>query len=91
MIEQATQIAKGHLNELLGRNKDFSEKRLKICEQCPLCKKDNKFLGWMCNSSIYMDIKTGETSPKYKIGYKNGCGCRLTAKTTLLNAKCPTG
>ena len=26
-----------------------------------------------------------------RAGYKNGCGCRLSAKTSLTNAICPVG
>lgn len=26
-----------------------------------------------------------------KLGYKNGCGCKLTGKTKLVNSVCPIG
>ena len=50
--------------------------RLKICEKCPLVKKDDTY-GLMCDSYKYMDPKTGEISKVYKIGWIRGCGCRL--------------
>ena len=41
-------IIKGHVNELLGLNKDISKERLKICKQCPLYLED---YGGQCNTS----------------------------------------
>ena len=79
-------IIQGHLNEVLGLNQDISEKRLKICYACPLY--SNKF-GGLCNNQLYVNIITGDISDYEKPGYKNGCGCRLKAKTSLPNAKCP--
>ena len=32
-----------------------------------------------------------EVSNKQKVGFKNGCGCRLKAKTSVINAECPVG
>lgn len=82
-------ILNGHTNELLGLNKNISVPRLKICSKCPLYKKT--VVGPICNSKIWLDVKTGEISLEKKDGYKNGCGCRLDAKTTLPNAFCPVG
>lgn len=80
-------ILDGHTNELLGLNKDASEARMKICKQCPLFKKT--IVGPICNSRLWLDLETGEISTTKKDRYKNGCGCRLEAKTTLLSAVCP--
>lgn len=82
-------ILNGHLNEVLGLNKDIATPRLKICSECPLLR-DTAF-GPICDSKVWIDLETGDISYKRKAGYKNGCGCRLTAKTTLINAKCPIG
>lgn len=81
-------IVKGHLNEVLGLNKDISKGRLKICYQCPLYSTE---LGGKCNNRLWLNIETGDVSMVSKPGYKNGCGCRILAKTTLPNAVCPLG
>lgn len=82
-----TDIFQGHTNELLGLNKDISKTRLDICIKCPLYKKT--IAGPICNSKLWLDVKTGDVSLTSKQGYKNGCGCRLNAKTTLPLAECP--
>lgn len=81
-------IVKGHINEMLGLNKDISEGRLKICHKCPLY--STKF-GGLCNNRLWLNKKTGDVSLIKKEGYQRGCGCRLLAKTKLLNAQCPLG
>lgn len=80
------QIVKGHVNEVLGINKDISQQRLKICFACPLY---SQKLGGTCNSKLWLNPNTGDVSTSEKDGYKNGCGCRLLAKTKLVNARCP--
>lgn len=80
-------ILDGHTNEMLGLNKDIAKERLKICAKCPIMKKT--VVGPVCNSKMWIDPKTGNTSTTKKDGYVNGCGCRLTAKTTLSYAECP--
>jgi hypothetical protein len=82
-------IIGGHTNELLGLNKELSERRMAICKKCPLFKKT--IVGYVCNSKLWLDLKTGETSLIKKDGYRNGCGCRLDAKTTVVDASCPIG
>lgn len=79
-------IVKGHVNEILGLNVNISEERMGICKRCPLFK---QIAGGICNSSLWLNPKTGEISDKRKDGYVKGCGCRLKAKTTLINAHCP--
>ena len=78
-------IIKGHVNELLGLNKDISKERLKICKQCPLYLED---YGGQCNPRLYMNPKTKDVSIEKKDDYYKGCGCRLLAKTTIPNAVC---
>lgn len=79
-------IIKGHINELLSLNDNISEKRLEICKKCPLYLKD---WGGLCNPELWMHPETKETSTILKEGFYRGCGCRLQAKTTLLDAVCP--
>lgn len=81
-------ILNGHTNELFGLNKNISQARLAVCNQCPL---KLNVLGGICNSNMWLNTETGDVSIIPKDGYKNGCGCRLKAKTTLPNAVCPTG
>lgn len=83
MIEQ---IVKGHINELLNIGQDISENRLKICRKCPLYLKE---WGGRCNPKLYLNPDTGDVSEYKKDNYFRGCGCRLLAKTTLVNASCP--
>lgn len=81
-------IANGHVKELFGLNKDLSQNRLKICYSCPLY---STKLGGTCNNKLWLNVNTGDVSTTPKEGYKNGCSCRLSAKTRLPNAVCPVG
>lgn len=81
-------IIQGHWNEVIGRNKDISEQRLNICYSCPIY---SARLGGLCNNKLWLNPNTGDVSTTKKEGYKNGCGCRLQAKTKLPNAVCPLG
>lgn len=81
-------IIQGHVNELLGRNKDISQSRLNICYSCPLYSPN---FGGVCNKKLWLNVNTGDVSTSSKEGYKNGCGCRLNAKTKLVNEVCPLG
>lgn len=79
-------IVTGHVNELLGLNKNISVERLKICKKCPLY---SPRFGGVCNNRLWYNPKTRDISIKEKDGYINGCGCRLLAKTTVVTADCP--
>lgn len=81
-------IVNGHVNEFLGLNKNLSEIRLAICKKCPLF---SPRLGGVCNNRLWYNKETGDVSMSKKSGYIKGCGCRLKAKTTLANEKCPAG
>lgn len=85
---EISNIVQGHINEALGLNKDIKKERLKICASCPLL---SPKLGGICNNRLWMNPNTNEISIKPKDGYIKGCGCRIQAKTTLPNAKCPLG
>lgn len=81
-----SQIVKGHVNEVLGLNTDLSAKRMEICRMCPIY---SPKLGGLCNSNLYLNPYTNEVSTVKREDYIQGCGCRLSAKTTLPNANCP--
>lgn len=81
-------IIKGHFNEVLNINGDISSNRLNICYRCPLY---SSRLGGVCNNRLWLNVNTGDVSTTKKPGYASGCGCRLSAKTRLPNAKCPVG
>lgn len=87
LISKSSDIVNGHVKELLGLNVDLYSNRIKICKQCPLYK--NTFIGEICNSKLWYNPITKDVSLNKKDGYVNGCGCRLRAKTTLINSKCP--
>lgn len=80
------QIIEGHAKEVLGLNTDISEARLKICHKCPIF---SNALSGMCNSRLWLNVETGDVSVSKREGYVNGCGCRLSPKTRLINAHCP--
>ena len=50
-------IVKGHVNELLGLNKDISRVRMDICRRCPLFLNE---LGGICNPRLYLNVETGD-------------------------------
>lgn len=87
-MSQVGNIIQGHFNELLGRNEDLSEQRLKICHSCPLYLDR---LGGICNDKLWMDPVTEDVSLLRIDGYVRGCHCRVNAKTRLVNAECPAG
>ena len=84
------QIIKGHINELLKKEKELYEYRINICKYCPLYKRDN-ILGYVCNPDLYLNPKTGETSEDNLPNFYNGCGCRLEASTRVKEKRCPVG
>ena len=79
-------IVQGHVNEFLGLNKNLSEERMKICKVCPIY--SNK-LGGICNRKLWLNPNTNKISLEEKDGFIRGCGCRLNAKTTVLEEHCP--
>lgn len=79
-------IVQGHINAMLGLNKNLSEARLKICKECPIY---STKLGGICNSKLYLNPDTGDVSTIKKDGYVKGCGCSIPAKTSLVSSECP--
>ena len=53
---------------------EISKERMDICEICPLFVNRN---GGICNSSLWLNVETGDVSSTPKDGYKKGCGCLL--------------
>ena len=80
-------IIEGHIRELIKSNEELSQERLIICKNCSIIKLKNL----ICNNNLYVNPYTNEFSSLPKKGYYKGCGCRLKAKTTLVNERCPAG
>lgn len=79
-------IISGHVNEMLGLNKNISEARLNICRKCPIYSTQ---FGGICNGRLYLNPETGDVSVKKQDGYVKGCNCRLKAKTAVMSEYCP--
>lgn len=86
IIDQASDIIKGHVNEIFNNNEELYQARISICEQCPLITYTN--LGPICNNKLWINPKTNETSEEAKKGYVRGCSCRLNAKTRNKDNHC---
>ncbi len=63
------------------------DKRLDICESCPLFVSDTG----VCNPGLWMNPNSMETSHKAKAGYVKGCGCLITRKIRQPNSHCHLG
>jgi len=87
--EDVNRVLVAHFNELTGKNKDIGKERMEICNRCPLLT-DSSIWGPICNSSLFLNKETMDTSEEAKPGYIRGCGCRLNAKTKDLKSHCPT-
>ena len=61
------------------------QERLEICNKCPIL--DKKYM--ICDKALWLNPKTKRVSSEFKKGYYRGCGCRLKAKTTLIDEHCP--
>jgi hypothetical protein len=82
------QIVDGHIKELLRQEQDLYESRIKICRGCKLMTKDKMF-GEMCDKNKWINLSTGHISLVQLDGYVNGCGCRMSAKARIPEARCP--
>ena len=78
-------IVGGHVKEFLELNEDLYLERIKICKQCPLYLDK---LGGMCDSSLWINPDTNETSDIPLYGWFRGCGCRLRAKARNKDNQC---
>lgn len=81
-------IASGFYNNLTNKESELHDKRMNVCKSCKLYKID-RLLGKVCNSKLFLNPDTDETSKEYISGYKRGCGCILNAKTRVKDAECP--
>lgn len=80
------QIVQGHINEMMKREQDLSKERLAICKECPLY--TNTSFGPICDSKKCYNVTLNHVKSYLDDGYVCGCGCRLKAKSTLVNAQC---
>ena len=79
----------GHVERLVEAENERSDKRLKICKECPLFTND-PIRGYICDSSKYLN-KDGSVSTIPGKGAKKGCGCRLHSKTRIISESCVLG
>ena len=63
------------------------KKRLEICKKCPIYAQARG----ICNSALWINPKTDETSDVPKAGYVKGCGCAIFYKVQSSSAKCVAG
>jgi hypothetical protein len=75
-------------SELKDVIEQASIERMEVCNGCPLLFNDKVF-GKRCNSQLYINPNTNETSKFPSKGMKRGCGCILSAKTRCLSCSCP--
>lgn len=81
------QIVRGHFNEVTQREQKLYEKRIAICYKCPLYTKGK--LGDTCDAKKCVDPEKQDEIFQYpKPRAICGCGCRLSAKARLEDAKC---
>jgi hypothetical protein len=83
------QIIEGTVNNVLSRKEEMSKIRMNICKDCPLF--HTNIFGKVCNSEMFINPKTKETSIIKLDGYIRGCGCVLESKTRVKEAACPGG
>ena len=83
-------IIEGYLSSLFNQEEELYKTRVSVCKTCPLYKID-RILGEVCNSKLYVNKETNETSTFPKKGFENGCGCLIEKKGRLTYAKCPLG
>ena len=60
-------IVVGHYNEMMNKNADVGDKRMAICQGCPLMLHSDVW-GPTCNASLYLNLETMETSEFQKEG-----------------------
>ncbi len=66
---------------------DYYEKRLEICNNCPLGLSTPS--GLICNHNLWISLADKTTiSETRKPGYIRGCSCNITRKAKISFAKC---
>ncbi len=69
-----------------GNTNEFNiENRLAICMQCAIYNRGR------CDSSLWINPNTNETSDHAKIGYIRGCNCYINVKARNPNNHCVAG
>jgi hypothetical protein len=86
VIKNVSDIAKGHINEVFNINEDLQEQRLAICRECPICVQSA--FGLLCDDEKWIHPETNDVLLFPADEYVRGCGCRLSAKTTLRDNHC---
>lgn len=87
VLEQVGQIAEGWTNDFLGKEQELSDMRMKICRKCPLYDEEKD----RCSSKRCYNKETGELSTAPEKGFICGCGCFISKKSRVRNAKCVLG
>ena len=49
----------------------------------------DKMFGEICDKNKWINLSTGHISLVQLDGYVNGCGCRMSAKARIPEARCP--
>lgn len=83
-VQQVKEIAVGWTNDLLGREKELSESRMKICRICPLYNENND----RCDASRCINVKTGEMAMGPGQDIVCGCNCFMKKKTANPASHC---
>ena len=74
-------------NKNYGEYHNYGGRGIKICKKCPLFTDDLIFKG-KCDAKKYYNPETNELSNFPGKGFISGCGCKLSAKTRIKDAKC---
>lgn len=86
-LKQLSQIGEGWAKDIMNKEQQLYESRIKICKKCPLFTDDLIFKG-KCDAKKYYNPETKELSNFPGKGFISGCGCKLSAKTRIKDAKC---
>ena len=83
-VTQVKEIAEGWTNYALGREKELSESRMKICRECPLynAEKDT------CDSKKCWDKESEKLVDYPGKNIVCGCGCYMKKKTSSPSSHC---
>ena len=79
-------ILKGHINELFNYEQDLYEKRMNICNECPLMSKTK--IGRICDRNKCMSNGKLIDRKKKDVNSICGCNCRLDSKLRLPDEEC---
>lgn len=64
-----------------------TEQRIEICKKCPIYAPNRG----ICNSKLWINPDTNETSTHAKAGFIKGCGCNIHFKTKSTSNHCIAG